>query len=175
MVAWFAGLFYMPRLFIYDVEAKEKTDAERDILQKQLRMMSRRLWYIITWPGMVLTFVCGISMIVTSPSFVDPEFNARQGYYMYIKFGFLLLLIGYHFCCHMLYKQQQRGALTMSSTALRGFNEIATLLLIGIIFVVVFKGKVSWLWGSLGLLGTAIAFSIAIKLYKRYRDRNPEH
>jgi len=174
MVAWFAGLFYMPRLFIYDVEAKDRPEAERDIIQKQLRIMSRRLWYIITWPGMVLNILCGIAMIVSSPVFVDPEYNANAGYYMYIKLGFLLLLIGYHLYCHYLFKLQQKNALKLSSTALRGINEIATLLLIAIVFVVIFKGTLDWLYGTLGLLGTAIAFSIAIKLYKRHRNKKGE-
>jgi len=54
VVTWFAGLFYIPRLFIYHLEALEKPSPEREILAKQFRLMTRRLWYIITWPSAIL-------------------------------------------------------------------------------------------------------------------------
>ena len=174
MVAWFAGLFYMPRLFIYHVEAGLKPEAEKDVLQNQFKIMSRRLWYIITWPGMVLTLLCGTGMIISSPSFIDPAYNASANYYMYVKLGLVLLLIGYQLMLQVFFNRQQKGTLTISSTALRIWNEVATLLLIAIIFVVVFKGALDWVYGALGLLGTAIALMIAIKLYKRQRKKNGE-
>ena len=59
MVSWFAGLFYMVRLFIYFREASDKTEPEKEILQKQFILMMQRLWWIITTPAMVLTVVFG--------------------------------------------------------------------------------------------------------------------
>src|SRR5690349_570746 len=59
IVTWFAGLFYIVRLFIYHVEADQKAEPERNILIKQFQVMQRRLWYGITWPSAVLTFIFG--------------------------------------------------------------------------------------------------------------------
>src|SRR6187551_1013908 len=59
VVTWFAGLFYMVRLFIYSAEANGKQEPEKTILFKQLSLMQNRLWYIITWPSAILTFIFG--------------------------------------------------------------------------------------------------------------------
>ena len=59
IVTWFSGLFYIVRLFIYNTEAKEKTEPEKSILQKQFSTMINRLWLGITWPSAVLTFIFG--------------------------------------------------------------------------------------------------------------------
>ena len=171
MVAWFAGLFYMPRLFIYDVEAIDKEEGARLAVQDQLRLMSRRLWYIITWPGMVLTVGFGIAMLLTQPVFLDQQYNANNGYFMYIKLAMVLGLIGYHLYCHKLFLKQQKGVLNWSSTALRMWNEVATLLLIAIVFVIVLRRGLDWIYGTVGLLAVAIAFMIIIKMYKRLRDK----
>jgi len=171
MVAWFAGLFYMPRLFIYDVEAESKEDGAREAVQQQLRMMSKRLWYIITWPGMILTVGFGTAMLMTQPVFLDQEYNANNGYFMYIKLGMVLGLVVYHLYCHKLFVQQQKGKLSWGSTALRMWNEIATLLLIAIVFVIVLRRGIDWIYGTVGLLAVAIAFMIVIKMYKRWREK----
>jgi putative membrane protein len=60
VITWFAGLFYMPRLFIYHIEAMEKGSPNREILAEQLKLMARRLWYIITWPSAVLATIFGL-------------------------------------------------------------------------------------------------------------------
>ena len=59
VVTWFAGLFYIVRLFIYHAEAEKKTEPERSILQKQYKLMEKRLWYGITWPSMLGTYILG--------------------------------------------------------------------------------------------------------------------
>src|ERR1035441_1745460 len=62
VVTWFAGLFYIPRLFIYHTEAQEKPEPEKTILSNQFKIMTKRLWYGITWPSMVLTYILGFSV-----------------------------------------------------------------------------------------------------------------
>jgi protoporphyrinogen IX oxidase len=57
VVTWFAGMFYLPRLFIYNTEAGDKPAVERDVLRNQFGIMMRRLWYGITWPSAVLTLI----------------------------------------------------------------------------------------------------------------------
>ena len=71
MVSWFAGLFYVPRLFIYDIEASKKDSPEKEILTKQLKIMTRRLWYIISWPSALLTILFGVLMFLLVSAYID--------------------------------------------------------------------------------------------------------
>src|SRR5213595_3276073 len=63
VVTWFAGMFYMPRLFIYNTEAGEKTEIERNALRNQFTIMMKRLWFGITWPSAILTLILGSSVL----------------------------------------------------------------------------------------------------------------
>ena len=59
VVTWFAGLFYMPRLFVYFAEAETKSEVEKTILQNQFKIMQKRLWYGITWPSSIVVLIFG--------------------------------------------------------------------------------------------------------------------
>jgi len=164
IVTWFAGLFYIVRLFIYQVEALEKEEPERSILTKQLKMMSRRLWLIITWPSAVITLILGAVLIIVQPFFLEMD-------YMLIKLGLVVLLYVYHFICHSLYKKLQNDTKVLNSTKLRLWNEVATILLIGIVFLIVVKSSVSLLWGFLVLISLMVLFMVIVKWYKNYRKK----
>ncbi|GAB4246172.1 MAG: CopD family protein [Ekhidna sp.] len=164
VVSWFAGLFYIVRLFIYHTEALEKAEPERSILASQLALMSKRLWYIITWPSCILTLFFGGSLLVLQMEWLSMPF-------MHIKLGFVLGLLAYQIFCHRIFSQLQKNENKYSSLQLRIINEIATLLLVAIVFLIVLKNAVSWLWGTLGLISFAVILMIAIKLYKRTRER----
>lgn len=163
VITWFAGLFYIVRLFIYHTEALEKNEPERSILSKQLALMSHRLWYIITWPSAVLTLIFGTALLVAQPSWLKMPF-------MHVKLGFVFLLFMYHLGCHALFRQLQHGNARYSSTQLRVFNEVATLILFAIVFLIVLKNTLSWIWGTIGLVSFAVILMLAIKLYKRFRS-----
>ena len=64
VVTWFAGLFYMPRLLVYNTEANDKPQPARKVLQEQFTLMMKRLWYGITWPSAVLTLILGLTVMV---------------------------------------------------------------------------------------------------------------
>ena len=162
MVAWFAGLFYGVRLFIYQVDALAKPSPEREILGRQLALMAWRLWYIIAWPSMILTVGCGLCMLWISPAFLALPF-------MHIKLGLVALLVLYHLRCQVIFSQLQRGEGQHTGMGLRVFNEVATLLLVAIVFVIVFKDTISFLWGMAGLLALGVVMMLAIKLYKKAR------
>ncbi|MEQ8904984.1 CopD family protein [Ekhidna sp.] len=164
VITWFAGLFYIVRLFIYHTEALEKPEPDRSILSKQLALMSRKLWYIITWPSAIITIILGTSLLVSQPSWLKMPF-------MHIKLGFVFLLILYHLGCHSIFRQLQKGTAKYSSIQLRVFNEAATLILFAIVFLIVLKNELSWIWGTMGLISFAIVLMIAIKLYKRLRSK----
>lgn len=163
MVSWFAGLFYMVRLFIYYREAADKSTTEKTILQAQFVVMMQRLWWIITTPAMVLTVVFGVWMLSLNPSYL------LKASWMHLKLGFVVLLLVYHFYSQYLLRQSEKGTLHWSSGQLRIWNEVATLFLVSIVFIVVLKDGLSWISGTVGFFAVGILLMIGIKLYKKLR------
>lgn len=163
IVTWFAGLFYIVRLFIYQTEALEKSEQERQILKPQLDLMARKLWYIITWPSAVLTLIFGFWVLTYRWGYLQQEF-------MQAKLIFVFLLYVYHGYSQVLFQELQKGKARWSSTQLRLWNELSTLLLFAIVFLIVLKNTLSMLWGMLGLVGLSLVLLLAIKLYKKYRS-----
>ncbi len=88
---------------------------------------------------------------------------------MQIKLGFVGLLYIYHFLCHKIYTQLQNDVVKYSSNKLRIWNEVATIILFSIVFLVVLKNTVNWIYGVVGILGVSILLMLAVKLYKRLR------
>jgi protoporphyrinogen IX oxidase len=162
IVTWFAGLFYMPRLFVYIIETHDKKEPEKSILLKQLNMMASRLWYGITWPSAIITLGLGIAMLVNQPTWLDEGF-------MHIKLTLVLLLYLYHFSLHFLFRQLKLGIVRYSSQNLRVWNEVATLFLISIVFIIVLKNALSIVWGLLGLIAVTLLILAGMTIYKRYR------
>ena len=164
VVSWFAGLFYMVRLFIYHVEAQEKADVEKSILSNQFIIMEKKLWWIITTPAMALTIIFGTWMVVINPSYLyAPWFQ--------IKLVFVCLLLIYHFLCQRIMMQFKRGVFNWKSTQLRLWNELATLFLVAIVFLVVLKSTFNWIAGTLGFFGVAVGLMLGIQLYKKLRSK----
>ena len=162
IVAWFAGLFYMPRIFIYIVEAHGKPEPEKTILLKQLKMMASRLWFAITWPSAIITLGVGTSLIINQPEWL------QQGF-MHIKLTLVFLLYLYHFSLHVIFRQLERDVVKYSSQQLRFWNEVATLFLISIVFIIVLKSALSMVWGSIGLITISILITAGIRIYKKFR------
>ena len=165
VVSWFAGLFYVVRLFIYHVEAQDKGKVEKEILSNQFEIMERRLWWIITTPAMLLTIVFGIWMILLIP---DYYINAT---WMHIKLCFVLLLLIYHFICQKILVSFSRGKFNWTSTKLRFWNEVATLFLVIIVFIVSLKHSMNWIKGTISFFAVALGLMIVIKMYKRFKDK----
>lgn len=162
IVTWFAGLFYMPRIFVYIVEAHGKAEPEKSILLKQLNMMASRLWYAITWPSAVITLCIGTSMIINQPEWL------QQGF-MHIKLTLVFLLYLYHFSLHFIFNQLKKGVVKYSSQQLRFWNEVATLFLISIVFLIVLKNALSMVWGLVGIVTVSILITLGIRIYKKFR------
>jgi putative membrane protein len=125
MVSWFAGLFYLVRLFIYDVEARAAGGPEARILSPQFAIMQKRLWFGITVPASLLTAVFGFWMMV--------EANLWQAEWFRLKLLFLLGLYGYHLACGRMRRRLQENLPIPSSKSLRLWNEVATVFLVAII------------------------------------------
>ncbi len=168
VVTWFAGLFYIIRLFIYHTEAEQKQEPEKSILQNQYKIMEKRLWYGITWPSMILTLVFGTWMVWEVPAFLS------QAYFI-LKLCFVFALIVYHFQSHVIFKQLQNGIVKYSSFKLRIWNEIATVFLVAIVFLIVLKSNTGFVWGMLGLLAFTILLLLAIRIYRMVREKNEKN
>lgn len=162
VVTWFAGLFYIFRLFVYHAEALVLESPKRDILEDQYKIMEWRLWYIITWPSCVLTVLFGTLLLYKVPVFLSQP-------WMHLKLFFIACLLLYQWKGQQILRKIQRGDFNSSSMKMRMWNEVGTILLVAIVFVVVNKDSISWLWGSLGLLSLGVLLTLAIKGYKKVR------
>lgn len=167
MVTWFAGLFYIPRLFVYQIEASEKPSPEKEILGKQLALMAKRLWNIIAWPSAILATSFGIWMLILRPILL------KMGW-MHVKLTFVILLIVYHLMTHKYYKQLQRGEVTKSSNFMRLWNEGATFILFAVVFLAIVKNSLSWVFGIVGIVVLGILLMLGFRIYKNIRAKNPE-
>lgn len=168
VVSWFAGLFYIVRLFIYHIEAQQREEPAKGILSEQFEMMEKRLWWIITTPAMILTIVFGIWMLYLIPAYLITG-------WMHAKLGFVFLLLIYHFTCQKIMLDMKKGKFKWKSTGLRIWNEVATLALVAIVFLVVYKNSMDWIKGTIGFFGVAILLMILIKLYKRLRTKSEQN
>jgi len=165
IVTWFAGLFYIVRLFIYHTEAEEKPEAEKNILQTQYKLMEKRLWYGITWPSMILTLLLGSTLVWIRPWFLS------QGFFI-LKLCFVGGLVLYHIQCHVLFKQLKNDVIKYTSFKLRLWNEVATVFLVAIVFLIVLKNNTSFVWGMLGLIIFSATLMLAIQIYRKGREKN---
>ncbi len=165
VTTWFAGLFYIIRLFIYFKEAKEKEEPSKSILQKQYTLMTKRLWYIITWPSAVLASGFAIWLLILQPAWLLTG-------WMIIKLGFVAALFAYHWSCQMIYNQMIKGSIKYTSFFLRVWNEVATIILFACVFLVILKSSLGWVFGVLGIVGVSIILMLGIKLYKNIRIKN---
>lgn len=164
IVTWFAGLFYIIRLFIYHTEAEQKAEPEKSILQAQYKLMEKRLWYGITWPSMILTLIFGGCLVWILPYLLS------EGYFI-LKLCFVGGLILYHFQSHMIFKQLQKGIVKSTSFKLRLWNEIATVFLVAIVFLIELESSTSFVWGMLGLIIFSATLILAIQIYKKNREK----
>ena len=165
VVTWFAGLFYEPRLFIYHIEASKKISPAKEILENQLKIMSRRLWYIIAWPSAILATMFAIWLLVLMPGLLYQS-------WMLVKIVFIFLLYAYHLKTHQMFLELQRDEIRYSSNFMRIWNEGATLFLFAIVFLAIVKSAIHLVFILLGTFGLIVLLMVAIKLYKRLRDKS---
>jgi putative membrane protein len=162
-VTWFAGLFYIVRLFIYHVEASARPEPERSVLHAQFTLMERRLWLAITVPAMVITVGFGSVLGYVYLSAVPLTVAA----WLLVKLGLVALLLGYHLLCGRVRKQLAAGTCKWTSPQLRMWNELATLLLVAIVMLAVFKTLFSAVYGTLALVGFGVALAAAVRLLRK--------
>ena len=162
VVTWFAGLFYIVRLFVYHAEAEKKPSPEKEILQAQYKIMEKRLWYGITWPSLFFTYIFGSWMLWDSYGLNIPA-------WLLLKLCFVFGLTLYHMRCHVMFGQFQKDVVKSTSFKLRIWNEVATLFLVSIAFIVVLKDTLNYIWAMLGFILFSVTIFLAIKIYRKGR------
>lgn len=160
VVCWFAGLFYLGRLFIYHKEAEKKPKNSQKILQEQYKLMANRLMNIITWPSTIVTSFFGFYMLFKNTALLGLS-------WMKIKLIFVSILLIYTILSQTILNQLNKGTIKLNDLQLRLWNEGATLLLISIISLAVLKTSISWLKAIFIFLLIGITLMFLIKIYKR--------
>ncbi|WP_296637611.1 CopD family protein [Polaribacter sp.] len=164
VVTWFAGLFYIVRLFIYHTEAETKLEPAKTILQTQYKLMSKRLWYIITWPSAILASIFAFWMLYQIPGYLYQP-------WMHVKLTFVFSLYFYHGFCQKIYNKLQKDIIKYSAFKLRIFNEIATVILFAVVFLVTLKSAINWIWGVVGIILFGILLMLSVRLYKKIKAK----
>ncbi|MBX9256990.1 protoporphyrinogen oxidase HemJ [Desmonostoc muscorum CCALA 125] len=166
-VVWFAGLFYLVRLFIYHVEANLEPEPARTILKNQYQIMEKRLYHIITNPGMYVTIAMAIGLISTEPEVL------KEGW-LHIKLLFVAILIGYHHYCARLMKKLAADECTWSGQQLRALNEAPTVMLVAIVLLAIFKNNLPTDIAAWGIFAMIILMAVTIQLYAKKRRQDKE-
>ncbi len=162
VVVWFAGLFYLVRLFIYHAESDSMEESLRKPFRDQYSLMEKRLANIITTPGLILTVSMAAGLIYIQPSYL------QQGW-MQVKLSIVFLLLLYHFFCYRLMGQLEKGISNWKPQQLRALNELPTIFLVLVVMLVVFKNQFPTSAASWLIIILILFMAITIQLYARYR------
>lgn len=165
VISWMAGLFYILSLFIYHTEANDKEEPERSILVAQFTKMEATLWKIIATPAMIISVLAGVSMLYLNPTLLQTD-------WMLVKLGFVVGLLVYHFICQGIMKQLRAGVYKLNSFKLRLWRELATILMVAIVFTVILRNAVNWVYGLVGIMGLAMVIMMGVKFYKKIREKD---
>jgi protoporphyrinogen IX oxidase len=166
-VSWFAGLFYLPRLFVYHAEANEQPEAVRNILRQQYSIMEKRLYGIIMTPAMLVTLAMAIGMLVISPDLLKET-------WLHVKMALVLVLVGYHYYCKRVIGQLEAGETPLSAQQFRWLNEFPTFFLVVIVMLAIFKNNIPTDATGYVVVMMAVAFAASIQLYARKRRLDRE-
>jgi len=167
VVVWFAGLFYLVRLFVYHAEAKLEPEPAQGILKKQYELMEKRLYGIITTPGMIVTVACAIGLVSTEPAVM------KSGW-LHIKLAMVAILIGYHFFCKRIMNQLAKDECNWTGQQFRALNEAPTILLVIIVLLAVFKNSLPLDITTWVIFALVLAMVASIQLYAKKRRLDKE-
>ncbi|WP_028668367.1 protoporphyrinogen oxidase HemJ [Runella zeae] len=161
-VAWFAGLFYLVRMFVYHIEADQKPEHLRQAFKDQFNLMEWRAYKIICNPAMMLTWTCGLIMTYLNPGYW------QMGWFQ-VKFAILLLLSGYHTWCKGVIVKLEKGEKPYNSFQFRLLNELPTLFLVSIALLAVLRDTLNFVYAFGGVLAFSVLLFAFAKAYKKRR------
>ncbi|MGR3809220.1 protoporphyrinogen oxidase HemJ [Jiulongibacter sp. NS-SX5] len=164
-VSWFAGLFYIVRIFVYHAEADDKPEEMRDEWKKQFALMSERVYKIIMNPAMMITWTCGLLMLGFNHSILQQN-------WIKVKLVLLVLLTAYHLYCKKIVGKLKRNEKTYNSFQFRLLNELPTLFLVSIVLLAVLKDVLNFLYLFGGVIAFGALLYLIAKAYKKSREKN---
>ncbi len=167
IVTWFAGMFYLPRLFVYHAEASEQPEPARSILKQQYQIMEKRLYSIIMTPAMLLTLAMAIGLVSTEPEVLREP-------WLQIKMGCVAILLGYHHLCKRIMKQLAADECKLTGQQFRWFNEFPTVFFIIVVLLAVFKNDLPTNATTWIIVAMVIAMAATIQLYAKKRRQDQE-
>lgn len=174
-VAWFAGLFYLVRMFVYHAEAREKEEPAGGILRGQFNLMEWRVYRIICTPALYITWGAGLAMLVIDLAGWDPRgyFTTGAPYWMTVKLVLLVLLTVYHLWCRRVIVRLEQGGRSYTDWQFRLLNEFPTLFLVAVSFIAVFgkAGTLNYLYLFGGMFGFIGLLYLGARAYRRARGR----
>ncbi len=168
MVSYFAGIFYLVRLFVYYKDTDGFEEQKQKILREQYVFMARRLWNIITVPAGIIMLISGITMIVLNVGLMKTP-------WFHLKLTFLLALLAYHYWCWkkvLQIKNLNLQILPIQNLKLRQANEIATFILFLVVFTVILKSSVIEYWWQLivGFIAIVALIMATVKLVNKKKQ-----
>ena len=168
MVSYFAGIFYLVRLFVYYKDTDEFEENKKQVLREQYVFMARRLWNIITVPAGVIMLVSGIALIILN-------FGLMKTPWFHLKLTFLVGLAAYHYWCWkkvLQIKGLDGNMLPIANIKLRQANEIATFILFLVVFTVILKSMVISFWWQLivGFIVLVALIMMTVKLVNKKKS-----
>ena len=166
-VAWFSGLFYLIRMFVYYAEALDKGEPDRTILSDQFKLMQDRVYRIITIPALNTTWIFGITMIVM----YGWEWF-KLSHWLHLKLVLLFGLSYYTYYCGDIVKKISKGEPTFSSQKFRMLNEVPTLFLLCIVLLAILKNLKTFAMTIPAIVLFGLALYLGVKWYKGYRMKN---
>jgi len=167
VVVWFAGLFYLVRLFVYHAEASQQSEPAQTILKNQYELMEKRLYNIITTPGMIVTVAMAIGLLIVQPELL------KSGW-LHIKLTFVALLLIYHFYCGRIMRRLASGDCQWTGQQFRALNEAPTILLVVIVLLAVFKDGLPLDATTWVIFALVITMAASIQLYAKKRRLDQE-
>ncbi len=165
-VAWFAGLFYLVRIFVYHTEAMAKPEPARSILIQEFNAMQWRVYKIICNPAMMLTWFCGLAML-----YIHGLEWLKANPWMHLKLLLLFGLLAYHLYAKKMIRQLEAGKLFFSSYQFRLWNEVPTLFLLSIALLAVYKNALNFLYAFVGVFTFGFLLILGVRFYKKYRKK----
>ncbi len=163
-VAWFAGLFYLVRMFVYHVEADQKPEPLREPFKEQFNLMEWRVYKIICNPAMMITWACGLTM-----TFLNPDYWL-MGWFQ-VKFTLIVLMTVYHLWCKQLILRLERGERPYDSFQFRLLNEAPTLFLVSIVLLGILKDVLNFAYAFGGIIVFGFLLYLGAKFYRMNREK----
>lgn len=168
MVSYFAGIFYLVRLFVYYKDTDEFDEMKKQVLREQYVFMARRLWNIITVPAGVIMLTTGIIMIFLNLGLMKTP-------WFHLKLTFIVGLAAYHYWCWkkiLQIKSLNGNILPIANIKLRQANEIATFILFLVVFTVILKSTIIAYWWQLilGFVVLVLAIMMTVKLVNKKKN-----